>query len=117
MKLINLTPHAVTIYQDGQPVLTIPADGRVARCTEGREDYTHGPLLVDGVPVRRTTVGFGAVTDLPGPKDGVTYIVSTITGKAAAETGRTDLVSPDLLVRDDTGRILGCEALAVAHGH
>lgn len=112
MELINLTPHPLTLLgPDGTVLLNQAPDGPMARCTEDRREV--GTVALPGgaaVPLR--TVGFGTVTGLPAPRDGVLYVVSRATAEAA---GRDDVVYPEEQVRDGDGRIIGCRALARAH--
>lgn len=107
VKMVNLTPHAVTFYADNgervKVVKTIPSSG-VARAEQTREPLGD----INGIPVSRTA--YGKVTGLPDPQDGTVYIVSVLTAQAAR--GRDDLYIVDDLVRDDAGQILGCKALA-----
>jgi hypothetical protein len=126
MRLVNLTPHPVTLFTADTPtevddpaagvLASWPVAGPMARCSEIRADLAvlavDGP---DGAPVRvpMTEVGFGEVSDLPEPREGVLFIVSRATAERAS--GRADVVYPDLQVRtpqDQGGRILGCRALA-----
>ncbi|MUN41381.1 hypothetical protein [Actinomadura litoris] len=113
MQLINLTPHPLTLIgQDDTVLLNQAPDGPMARCIEDRREI--GAVTLPGggtVPLR--SVGFGAVTGLPEPRDGVLLVVSRATAEAAA--GRSDIVYPDEQVRDQDGRIIGCRALARAH--
>lgn len=103
--IVNLTPHAVTIYDtDGETVInTIPSSG-VARAAQSREAIGD----INGIPVSRT--GYEEVEGLPAPLVNTIYIVSVLTAQAAKN--RTDLYIIDDLVRDPDGAILGCKALA-----
>lgn len=105
IKMINLTPHAVTFYtSDGDTVLqTVPSSG-IARAEQERRPIGSA----NDIPVFKTS--YGAVEGLPDPENGTIYIVSVITAQAAPN--RDDLYITDSLVRDDEGRILGCRALA-----
>ncbi len=105
VEIVNLTPHEITVYDAaGESVLQVIPSSGVARAAQTRE-----PLdSINGIPVSKT--GYGAVEGLPDRRDGVVYIVSVLTAQAAPD--RTDLYIVDELVRDDTGRILGCKALA-----
>ena len=111
MELINLTPHPLTIVgADGEILLNRAPDGPMARCAEDRAEV--GTVdLPGGAQVPLRVVGFGVVTGLPTPRDGVLYVVSRATAEAA---GRDDVVYPDEQVRDADGRIIGCRALARA---
>lgn len=103
MRIVNLTPHAVTIAG-----VTIVPDGRIPRLRE--ETRTVGHVEVDGhtLPVTETTLG--ALEGLPEPADGVVYVVSRLVAEAAPH--RHDLYFPGRLVRDSEGRVVGAESLA-----
>lgn len=103
MRLINLTPHAVTILVDGRDPIVIPASGTIARCAVTRVVIGD----VDGIPLTKSV--FGDVTDLPDPAPDTLYIVSMLVASACSD--RADLVIPDDTVRDDKGVIIGCKAL------
>ena len=105
--LVNLTPHAVAVYADDQPIVSVPASGVVARLDE----MTTADGVIAGIPA--VTVDLGNVTGLPVPAEGATYIVSmpTLMGLAAAGS-RPDCYYPFGQVRDDRGRIIGCRSLA-----
>ena len=111
MKLINLTPHAITVC--GRE---IPPSGQVARCAVEEEvvgmvehpDSDDQDALTTSVPIIRQV--FGEVTGLPERQDGVMYVVSAIVAQAVPD--RVDVVIPARTLRDEAGRIVGCEALA-----
>lgn len=107
IKIVNLTPHTITFFanRDGSlvAVKTIPSSG-VARAEQTREPMGD----IDGIPVARTA--YGKVTGLPDSQDGTIYIVSVLTAQAARD--RKDLYIVDDLVRDNSGQIMGCKALA-----
>lgn len=112
MRLLNFTPHPLVIYVAGEVVFTAPSVGG-ARCEEDRVPVPAVQIWGDGmsstttVPV--TLVGFGTVVGLPGPVDGVGYVVSRATAEALPR--REDVYYPDGVVRDDQGRIIGCTGL------
>ncbi len=107
-KLINLTPHPITIYnQDNNIVMNIPPSGQVARVATI-------PKIVDsvnGVPIRQ--IEYGDIVGLPEPQPDTIYIVSTVVIIALRAKGinRMDVVSPDTnpdsSVRDSEGKIIG----------
>ena len=116
-RLINLTPHAVTIFgTDGVPVISLPPSGQVARVSVTRErvgDIGLGDGL-GGVPAYRST--YGEVTGLPDAsptagEDTPWLLVSALVRLALP--GRRDLVSPGELVRDGAGQPIGCLGLEV----
>lgn len=104
VRIINLTPHAVTVLREGAEPIEYPPSGAVARCATQRQVV--GSL--NGIPINRTE--FGEVSGLPDPAPGVYYIVSTLVAQALPD--RDDLLVPDDTVRDEAGRIIGCRAFA-----
>lgn len=112
MKLINLTPHDVTVVSDdgAEKTITYPRTGTVARAAEQR---TLGHPLTATESIGTLYVAYTGVENLPDPEPGVGYIVSVLTVYAAKATGRTvaDLYYPGDLVRDIAGAVIGCRAL------
>jgi hypothetical protein len=100
MELVNLTPHRLNIHTDGG-LRVLPSDG-LARVASVNTDADP----IEDIPTVRTTRG--EVTGLPDPIDGVIYIVS---GMVASAAPRADVFSPGDLVRDDSGRPIGCKGL------
>lgn len=97
MRLINCTPHEITIGD-----INIPASGILPR-VETIETEASIPDL-DFPIVTQTT---GEVEGLPESEDGTMYIVSRMVFEAS---DRFDLLVPDTgktAVRDNNGRILG----------
>ena len=105
MKLVNLTPHSVTILGDIE--LSVESSG-VARIAA--QDEVSGALEVLGISVPITKTVFGDPVGLPEAEDGVALIVSRLVAAALPE--RNDLFFPNQLVRDDQGRIIGCKSLS-----
>ena len=110
MKLVNLTPHSVTITTAGGRSLEVPASGQVARVAA--EATEAGEIWAGRCnPVPLITQTFGEVVGLPAPEEGKFFIVSALVRAACPD--RYDIGSPADLVRDDAGRIIGCKALEV----
>jgi hypothetical protein len=110
-KIINLTPHAVTILAwcqtlDGDTV--IPPSGQVARCEEVTNP--NGMIETEFGQIEFVQKSFGAVVGLPEQEPGTYLIVSMMVRQALPE--RKDLLSPGDLVRDTSGKIVGCKNLA-----
>jgi len=106
MKLVNLTPHPLTLQgEDGQ--VTVPPSGKVARAFQGNKVDDLIPIY--SVPI--VDLAVRKVVDLPDPEDGTVYIVSRPVALALAGT-RADVVVPDDFVRDDQGRIIAARRLA-----
>ena len=97
MNFINLTPHRINEVETGR---SFEPSGEVARVAVTMEPAGD----IDNVPVFHAS--YGEVENLPGPAEGTTYIVSGLV--LAAIDGRTDVVAPGDLVRDDAGKPVGC---------
>ena len=121
MKIVNLTPHNVCIYDakaveeaggfvtpDLLPECIFLSEGcaRAAMTTEPAGE-------VDGIPLVKNT--YGEPQDLPDYEPGVAYIVSALTAQAAVRSGRDtrDLYIPAQLVRNEAGAVVGCCAFAI----
>lgn len=105
MTFINLTPHTINLVTDAG-VKVIPASGTIARVEQTNTLVKE----VDGIPVVQSH--WGALLDLPDPKEGTIYIVSAMVANAAKAKGRVqDVVCPGDFVRNDAGQILGARNL------
>jgi len=102
---INLTPHMLNVYTNMGTCLNIPPSGDVARVS------TVDTVLTDlGGAVGLVSTSYGDVTGLPTDVSvDQYYIVSGMV--ASAISGRNDVVSPGALVRDDSGKPVGCNGL------
>lgn len=98
-KFVNLTPHEITLCG-----VKLPSEG-LARCATLEQQIA----VIDGVRVNYRT--FGEVIGLPAPKEDTVYIVSAIVAQAIAGK-RDDVFVVDETVRDENGKIIGCNALA-----
>lgn len=105
---LNLTQHAIDLYDADGQCMTIPPTGFEARIDE-RTEVVAGPDRTV-----RHVVRLGDITGIPEPAPGFAYIVSMPTAMALAASGvyRHDVLYPHQLVRDITGRIVGAAALA-----
>jgi len=100
--LVNLTPHDITLLIPGGR-RDVPRSGTVARVVT--EAFDCAPIArVRSVRLTPT----GVVEGLPDPVVGTVFIASAM---AASVAKRADVVSPGHLVRDDEGRVIGCESL------
>jgi len=106
-KIINLTPHEVTVVgSNGEVLAKFPPSGQVARCAVSRTAVGN----INGIPVSKSVMG--KIEGLPDKADDTLYIVSRVVAEAAKGV-RDDLVIPDDAVRDDKGVIIGCKGFAV----
>ena len=103
MEIKNLTPHALNLKINGEYV-EYPPDGKVPRLST-----VEVPIEGD-FPFEAVTVEYGDIRDLPDPEEGIILVVSKMCADARPE--RRDLWYPTRFVRDETGRIVGCDALA-----
>lgn len=104
-KIINMTPHAVTIVtKDGEVIKTFPKGEVVPRLSQSTQTVDE----VMGIPITETK--FGECMNLPDAMDGIYLIVSRLI--LAANSERTDLLVPNQVVRDGEGNIIGCSSLA-----
>jgi len=105
-KIINLTPHEVTLVDDnGNIITTFPPSGIVARVSVKIVRVT----TINNIPV--TTSSFGEVENLPEPNDEEVFIVSSLVAQRCKH--RKDVFIPNESVRDDKGRIIGCRSLGI----
>ena len=107
MKIVNLTPHAVTLHGTAGQAVTLPPSGQVARLAVAREAMA--PVVVDGIELAVSRPTLGAVTGLPDAQDGVLLLVSALVADAVR---RADVVSRGELVRDGAGVIVGARGLS-----
>lgn len=120
--IINCTPHKITIidskscvfdsktrsYKSENPVVlrTIAPSGNCPRCKQNEIEQG----LLGFVPV--ISVEYGEIEGLPPEVDGIYLIVSALVANAGKALGRKDLLIPARLVRNESGQIIGCLALA-----
>ena len=99
----NCTPHKVSIHAD-DTILEFPSCAIVPRCEQ------HAELIgkIDNIQITKQI--FGDVTDLPEQEDGVYLIVSRLV--ATACPNRSDLLVPGPLIRDEEGKVVGCNGLS-----
>lgn len=109
-KFVNLTPHAVNLY-DGESIKATFQPEGLARATCNKSLV----FTLDDTPVY--TMSFGQVEGLPESAPADTYfIVSAITAQAAKATSHP--LSDKLLVvadpvRNDEGQIIGCRSFSI----
>jgi hypothetical protein len=103
MRFINLTPHALHIRMADGTYVDIPPSGTVARRSVERVVVD----TIDGVTVYETK--FGPLEGLPEHATDIIYIVSALAAQACA--GREDILVPGDAIRDEAGRVIGCNGL------
>lgn len=105
-KVINLTPHAVVVVAPEGDIM-FPPSGQVARVREIAYDAPSLTTTIGDVPMMRVRYA-REVDGLPKQSLDTVHIVSRIVASAVP---RRDLVFPQSELRDNSGRIVGCEAL------
>ncbi len=107
MKIVNLTPHTVTIFIDEDRTVHIPPSGTVARCLTQRSNW--GELSTEehgSIPIAELSYGEAV---LPSEDPDMIYVVSIL---VAQSSERSDLYVIDEEVRNDVGAIIGAKRLA-----
>lgn len=103
MQFINLTPKSITELTTNQ---TFKPSGTVVRLdinTKPEGFYSDIPVF---------SKNFGQINNLPEPQPDTIYIIPGIMLEAAYTQGRTDVVAPGELVKQD-GKIIGCNGFTV----
>jgi hypothetical protein len=111
VRLVNLTPHPITIVV-GEQKIQVPPSGQVARVAQQYRDL--GGISFEGTPIPVVATTYGAIDGLPPEEPGVFYITSALVAQAAWAAGRLDVLAPDTgagAVRDSEGRIVGVTRL------
>jgi hypothetical protein len=103
MKIVNLTPHKISLYKDDILVRTFEPEG-LARATQKSIVVDN----IDGIDVCRNI--YGDVSGLPEEAPDTFYIVSKIVMDACPS--RNDLLLPNDSVRNEQGQIVGCRSFA-----
>lgn len=93
-KFVNLTPHAIVIYRDGEPVLTIEASGQTARLVDASGPQRVSPIG-DVPAVIYSPLDGRRLDGLPEPVSGTVYITSILCLPTARALGRYDVAAPD----------------------
>ncbi len=105
VRVVNLTPHVVSVHEQGRPLVVFPVDGPMARVREVRAGTA--AVQTQAGPVTLTEVAYAVDgMNLPDAQPDVLVLVSRVT--AAAAHDRTDLVFPLDEVRNADDRIIGC---------
>ena len=110
-KVVNLTPHALDILMsDGTVVKVQPSGLPPVRLKETTEE--RGTVVLAEGTVNVVAKRFGSVENLPEAQDGVVFVVSGIAGTAIWDLfpeRRADVFIPGAAVRDQDGKIIGCQ--------
>lgn len=115
MKIINKTPHAVTVFDgDGDPLATYQPCG-LARAEQSETVVGEITVEPESVPLKRMV--FGGVVGLPETADDDEYfIVSSIAAQAARAVNHPlvdHLLVPSDPVRNGDNQIIGCRSFSL----
>jgi len=107
---LNLTPHDVTVFLENGEKIVFKRSGRVARINVFHFDAGH--IIVDGKKIPLTYVEYGEVEGLPEYDPSLFIIVSQMVAQALQGSKWSGHIlvpdtSPQNVVRDEKGRILG----------
>jgi hypothetical protein len=105
VRIVNCTPHKISIQKEDGQFLTVPPSGTIARVTAKNSVAER----LNGFIVYNTE--FGEVENLPDPQEGVIYLVSRVLLNAL-QGSRSDCFSPGNLLRDENGQPIGCQGLS-----
>jgi len=103
MKIVNLTPHKISLYKDDKIIKEFESEG-VARATQKSIVVDN----IDGIDICRNV--YGEVIGLPEQQPNTFYIVSKIVMDACPD--RDDLLLSNDSVRNEEGQIIGCRSFA-----
>lgn len=104
VRLINLTPHDLSVHHDGG-ILKIPKSGYVARVSEEK-------AICAGILQPTYTIAYGDI-EVPEPVNGYVFVVSSIVLNALIEKNidRDDVFAVGSPIRDGDGKPIGCDGL------
>lgn len=104
----NLTPHSLNVLNKEGEFVYIEPSGEVARVEVDRRSVDP----VDGFEISETVLG--EVVGLPEEQEGVLLIVSRVVKEAVEKVSdRYDLLCPGELIRDSSGKVVGCRGFSV----
>jgi hypothetical protein len=104
-KFVNATPHVLNIVCADGSIREIAPSGIVPRLAQTRQ-VSH---ILDGIEISR--VQMGEIEGLPEEEDETVLIVSRMVLDAIPERG--DMLAPGELVRDSSGKVIGCKGLSL----
>ena len=105
MKILNYTPHSITLIDYKGESTEYPSNG-VARCEEIKSVVGSA----GGYPIYE--VKYGNLSGLPEWEDNTVIVVSVIAAQAAKAAGRTDCLIVTDVVRNDKGQVIGARGFA-----
>ena len=127
MKIVNLTPHQITLVVTGNGVdygkeqeVFVPSSGLArVQTVDVRDGHGYAAMdepadWPDGGNFNITERSFGDIIGLPEPEPLTMYVVSMPVAQRAAELGRADVYAPDTgasAIRSENGQIKAVRGL------
>jgi hypothetical protein len=114
-KFVNATPHTLNIVCADGSIREIVPSGIVPRLAQTRE-ISH---VLDGIEIFQVRMGaleWGWIpSGMPDEDEDIVYIVSRMVLDSVLESNpdRGDLLAPGELVRDSSGKVIGCRGLSL----
>ena len=110
IRYINLTPHALQVKSlDGGFITILPDAEGPARVIYDR--LPPEQVRIGGSEVAVAVAGpVREIVGLPDPQPDIVFVVAKAVADAAP-AGRGDLMSPGRLLRDEDGKVIGCDGL------
>lgn len=109
-RLVNLMRYDLNVYDTNGLMTSLPPSGEVV----GVNEVTRMSVAdFDNVGYLPVALIESQLDRIPDPVDGVAYVVPMRVLIAMNERGydTSDIYSPNMLVKDDSGRIIGCRRL------
>ena len=110
VEIRNFTPHSLTVLDAAGVPVSFPSLG-VARCSQSVEVVGLVDASSTSFSISRQVIS-SVVTGLPEVQDGVRFVVSRLVAEALRGQ-RDDLLIPGTLIRDDQGKVVGCQGFSV----
>lgn len=107
MRIVNLTPHKISIQSDNGKMFDVAPSGLICRLSEKR-------VIIDTVRVLDMNINvyateYGDIENLPEPEPNTIYVVSALVAQVA---NRSDVFAPGKAIRDTEGRVIGADGLS-----
>ena len=105
-RIINCTPHVINVLTE-EGIIDFPTSGIVPRVSVTRTQVG----TINNIPVYGTVLG--EIENLHEPVEGIIRIVSMMIAEHPSVKYRDDLIYPGELVRDESGKPIGCKGFTV----
>lgn len=109
-RLVNLMRYDLNLYDENDQVVSLPPSGQVINVNEHTKMSTVDFDNVGHVPVATIT---STIDFIPEPDERLAYLIPMRALIALHEAGydTSDMYAPNMLVKDRTGKVIGCRRL------